>query len=54
MSQIWIFDTTSPFGIDKNGGITYFKVALDRMKHSFVIDAIENREEQESKKRLWK
>lgn len=51
MSQIWIYDTTSPFGIDKNGGITYFKVALDRTKHSFVIDAIENREESESKKR---
>ena len=51
MSQIWIYDTTSPFGIDKNGGITYFKVALDKTKHTFVIDAIENREDQESKKK---
>jgi hypothetical protein len=51
MSQIWIYDTTSPFGIDKNGGITYFKVTLDKTKHSFVIDAIENREDQESKKK---
>ena len=51
MSQIWIYDTTSPFGIDKNGGITYFKVALDKTKHTFVIDAIENREEFECKKK---
>ena len=51
MSQIWIYDTTSPFGIDKNGGITYFKVILDRIKHSFVIDAIQNREVLESKKK---
>ena len=51
MSQIWIYDTTSPFGIDKNGGITYFKVTLDRIKHGFVIDAIQNREIQESKKK---
>ena len=51
MSQIWIYDTISPFGIDKNGGITYFKVALDRAKHSFVIDAIQDREESEKNKR---
>jgi hypothetical protein len=51
MSQIWIYDTKSPFGIDKNGGITYFKVELDRVKHSFVINAIEDREDQESKKK---
>lgn len=51
MSQIWIYDTESPFGIDKNGGITYFKVALDKTKHSFVIDAIQNREESEFKKK---
>ena len=51
MSQIWIYETESPFGIDKNGGITYFKVLLDRTKHSFVIDAIENKEDFEYKKR---
>jgi len=51
MSQIWIYETESPFGIDKNGGITYFKVLLDRTKHSFVIDAIENKEDFEFKKR---
>ena len=51
MSQIWIYETESPFGIDKNGGITYFKVLLDRTKHSFVIDAIENKEDFEFKKK---
>lgn len=51
MSKLWIYGTSCPYGIEKAGGITYFKVLLDPNKHDFVINAIRDREELESKKK---
>lgn len=50
MSKLWIYDTESPYGIEKNGGIVYFKVVLWEGKHDFIMEAIREREERESKK----
>lgn len=50
MSKLWIYDTESPFGLEKNGGIVYFKVVLWEGRHDFIINAIKEREERESKK----
>jgi len=50
MSKLWIYDTECPYGIEKNGGIVYFKVLLMEGKHDFIIDAIREREERESKR----
>jgi hypothetical protein len=50
MSKLWIYDTETPFGIEKNGGIVYFKVVLWEGRHDFILNAIREREERESKK----
>lgn len=51
MSKLWIYGTSCPYGVEKSGGITYFKVLLDPHKHDFVITAIRERENLESKKK---
>ena len=50
MSKLWIYNTECPYGIEKNGTIQYFKVLLNESKHDFIMNAIREREEQESKK----
>jgi len=47
---LWIYNTECPYGLEKNGGIVYFKVILTEGKHDFIIDAIREREERESKR----
>lgn len=50
MSKLWIYDTEAPYGLEKNGGIVYFKVVLWEGRHDFILDAIREREERECKK----
>jgi len=50
MSKLWIYDTETPFGLEKNGGIVYFKIVLWEGRHDFILNAIREREERESKK----
>jgi len=50
MSKLWIYNTECPYGLEKNGGIVYFKVILNEGKHDFIINAIREREEKESKR----
>ena len=50
MSKLWIYNTNSPYGEEKHGGVHYFKVVVKEGKHDFIIDAIRDREEKEAKK----